>query len=115
MDEIKKNIDQSWKDAVEKEKEGLKKEGKFVPPQADFNVFVTSLSLQASIALGAIVNPVTNQKEENLLQAGFIIDTLGMLQEKTKGNLTPEESLLLENVLYELRMQYINKKKEEVK
>lgn len=110
MDEIKKNIDQSWKEAVEKEKEELRKEEKFVPPEADFNFFVTSLSLQASIALGVIANPVTNQKEENIPQAGFIIDTLGMLQKKTKGNLTAEETQLLENVLYELRMQYINKK-----
>ncbi|MBU3958984.1 MAG: DUF1844 domain-containing protein, partial [Candidatus Omnitrophica bacterium] len=39
----------------------------------------------------------------------FIIDTLEMLQQKTKGNLTSEETKLLENVLYELRMQYVSK------
>jgi hypothetical protein len=54
-------------------------------------------------------NPMTDKKEEDLPQAKFIIDTLGMLQEKTKGNLTPEESKLLENMLYELRTQYVAK------
>ena len=50
----------------------------------------------------------TDTKEENLPQAKFLIDTLAMLKEKTKANLTQQESELLENVLYELRMQYIS-------
>lgn len=109
MDELNKNIDESWKEAVEKEKVNLEKEGKAIPPEPDFNFFITTLSLQASIDLGQIPNPVTNKKEENLTQAKFIIDTLGMLKEKTRGNLTPEETNFLESVLYELRMQYISK------
>jgi uncharacterized protein YjaG (DUF416 family) len=111
MDEANKNIDESWKEAAEKEKETLKKEGKFIPPEPDFNFFITTLSLQASIALGHIPNPTTNTKEEDLTQAKFLIDTLGMLKEKTKGNLSADETNLLENVLYELRMQYVNKTK----
>lgn len=75
----------------------------------DFSFFVTTLALQASIFLGVIPNPATNKKEEDLKQAKFIIDTLGMLKEKTKNNLNPQESQLLENVLYELRMQYASK------
>lgn len=114
-DEIKKNIDDSWKETVEKEKETLKKEGKFVPPQPDFNFFVTTLALQTSISLGQVPNPATNKKEEDLTQAKFLIDTLGMLKEKTKGNLTTEEVNLLENMLYELRMVYISKTKGEIK
>lgn len=110
MDEIDKNIDESWKEAKELEKETLKKEGKTAPhPEPDFNFFITTLALQASIFLGQIANPATNKKEEDLPQAKFIIDTLGMLKEKTKGNLSQEESNLLENVLYELRIQYITK------
>jgi coproporphyrinogen III oxidase-like Fe-S oxidoreductase len=109
MDEINKNTDESWKEAVEKEKEALKKEGKFLPPEPDFNFFITTLSLQTAISLGQIPNPATNQKEEDLTQAKFLIDTLGMLKEKTKGNLKEEETNLLENVLYELRMQYVSK------
>ncbi|MFH0762287.1 MAG: DUF1844 domain-containing protein [Candidatus Omnitrophota bacterium] len=112
MDEDKKKIDENWKEAAEKEKENLKKEAKFVPPQADFNFFATTLALQASIALGAIANPASNKKEEDLAQAKFIIDTLGMLKEKTRGNLTKEEEVLLENILYELRMQYVEKNKD---
>jgi hypothetical protein len=109
MDESKKDIDESWKETVEKEKEALQKEGKFIPPTPDFNFFITTLSLQASISLGQVPNPVTNKKEEDLNQAKFLIDTLGMLKEKTKGNLTADEASFLENLLYELRMQYISK------
>jgi uncharacterized protein YjaG (DUF416 family) len=109
MEDNKKNIDDSWKESVEKEKEALKKEGKFVPPVPDFNFFISTLALQASISLGQIANPSTNKIEEDLTQAKFLIDTLAMLKEKTKGNLTQEEDGLLDNVLYELRMQYISK------
>jgi hypothetical protein len=109
MENIDKNIDESWKEAVSKEKETLKKEGKTVYEEPDFNFFITTFSLQAAIALGEVANPVTNKKEENLQQAKFIIDTLAVLKDKTKGNLTNEESALLENVLYELRMVYISK------
>lgn len=115
MEEIKKNIDEEWKETAEKEKEELKKEGGFIPPAPDFSFFITSLSLQASIALGQIPNPATNQKGEDFAQAKFLIDTLGMLQEKTKGNLNTEEANLLENLLYELRMSYISKTKGEAK
>lgn len=111
MDENKKSSDESWKDAVEKEKDELKGQGKFVPPEVDFNFFISTLGLQASVALGALANPATNQKEESLPQAKFLIDTLDMLKEKTKGNLNKEESGLLENMLYELKMQYIAKTK----
>ncbi len=109
MDEKSKNIDESWKETVQKEKENLKKEGKFIPETPDFGFFITTLALQAAIFLGQMENPSTNKKEENLPQAKFIIDTLGMLKEKTKGNLTEEENQMAENLLYELRTQYIAK------
>lgn len=113
MDEDKKNIDETWKEAVKKET--LQKDGKAIPPTPDFNFFITTLALQASIALGQIPNPVTDKKEEDFSQAKFLIDTLGMLKEKTKGNLGIDETELLENLLYELRMQYISKTNQEVK
>ena len=109
MEENKKHIDESWKEAVEKERGASKKEGGPIPQEPDFNFFVTTLAIQASIFMGEVPNPVTNKKEEDLPQAKFIIDTLGMLKEKTKGNLTQEEANLIENVLYELRMQYVAK------
>lgn len=80
-----------------------------IPPEPDFGFFVTTLALQASIALGVVANPATNKKEENRSQAKFLIDTLAVLKEKTRGNLTPGENTLLENALYELRMQYVSK------
>lgn len=110
MNESKKS-DESWKESVEKEKETLKKDEKFAPPEADFKFFITTLSLQASIALGQMPNPATNKNEEDHTQAKFLIDTLGMLKEKTKGNLDQEETNLLENLLYELRMVYVTKQK----
>ncbi len=111
METPEKKIDQDWKETAEKEKNNLPKEGKIAPPQPDFSFFVTTLALQASIAMGVMENPADGKKEENLAQARFLIDTMVLLREKTKGNLTPEEGALLENVLYELRMQYIAKTK----
>jgi coproporphyrinogen III oxidase-like Fe-S oxidoreductase len=111
----KRNIDESWKETVEKEKESLRKDSKFIPQEPDFKFFITTLSLQASIALGYMPNPATNKNEEDLTQAKFLIDTLIMLKEKTNGNLNPEEANLLENLLYELRMGYISKSKGEEK
>jgi coproporphyrinogen III oxidase-like Fe-S oxidoreductase len=115
MDENQKKNDESWKEAVDKEKEALKNQGKLNAPEPDFNFFITTLALQASIALGQIPNPATNKTEYEPQQAQFLIDTLGMLQEKTKGNLNPEESKLLENVLYELRTMYLAKQQEGIK
>ena len=87
-------------------------EKEFIPPKPDFSFFITTLSLQASIALGQIPNPSTNKTEEDLTQAKFLIDTLDMFTDKTKGNLGEEESKLLENFLYELKSVYISKDKE---
>jgi hypothetical protein len=50
---------------------------------------------------------MTNQIEKNLSNAKQTIDLLGMLREKTKGNLTPDEEKLFENLLYDLRMRYV--------
>lgn len=109
MDEQKKNIDESWKETAEKEKQAPKKEDEINTPEPDFSFFISTLALQASIGLGQIPNPATNKPENNPQQAKFIIDTLDMLKEKTKNNLTQEEADLLENMLYELKMQYISK------
>ena len=109
--EENKMVDESWKESVEKERSSSPQEKPFVPPEADFAIFVTSLALQASIALGEVANPVTKKKEANLPQAKFLIDTLAMIQEKTEGNLKEDEGRLLEGALYELRLQYVEKNK----
>ncbi|MDP1853888.1 MAG: DUF1844 domain-containing protein [Candidatus Omnitrophota bacterium] len=104
-----KKIDESWKDAVEKERSSSQKDDELAVPEPDFPFFLTTLALQAGIFLGEITNPSNNQKEENLAQAKFIIDTLSMLKEKTAGNLSAEEDSMLDNILYDLRTKYINK------
>jgi hypothetical protein len=109
MEEIKKKVDETWKQNVEKEKSEPKAQGEFIPPEPDFKFFITTLTLQASIALGHMANPATGKTEKDPTQAKFIIDTLAMLQEKTKGNLTQEETALMENLLYELRVAYLAK------
>ena len=111
MNEEKKHIDESWKESANKEKTQVKNKKEHVIPEPDFKFFVTTLALQTSIALGRVPNPSTNKVEEDLKQAKLIIDTLGMLKEKTKGNLNDEEIELLDNFLYELRMQYASKNK----
>lgn len=78
-------------------------------PEADFSFFITSLAMQAAIALGQMPNPINQKIEENLGQAKLIIDTLGMLKEKTQGNLSAEEDSLIDNFLYDLRTQYLAK------
>ncbi len=104
-----KKVDETWK---EKAKSGNEEEKQDAPqdlPEPDFKFFLTSLAMQAWIGLGAIPNPVTQKQEENLTQAKFIIDTLNIIKEKTKGNLDKEESEMLEQILYELHMNYVNK------
>ncbi|HOW42703.1 MAG TPA: DUF1844 domain-containing protein [Candidatus Omnitrophota bacterium] len=117
MDEKDKKVDNDWKEKVAKEKTAEPQsdvtpdqEGG-LPEQPDFSFFVSSLALQASIAMGVMPNPMTNKKEENIPQARLLVDTLAMLKEKTHGNLSSEEDSLLENLLYELRMQYVAKTK----
>jgi len=79
----------------------------------DFSLFVTNLSMQALVSLGEIPNPIDNKKEENLAQSSYIIDTLDMLKNKTKNNLSADEEKLLDDILYSLRMKYIELTKKE--
>jgi len=76
-------------------------------PEIDFTSFVFSLSTSALIQLGEIEDPFTKTAVKNLPLAKQTIDLIGMLKEKTKGNLTPDEERLIEYVLYDLRMKYV--------
>jgi len=62
--------------------------------------------------MGKLMNPLTQKVEKDLEQAKFSIDILGMLEEKTTGNLSEEEKKFLDHVLYELRMNYLDESKE---
>ena len=79
-------------------------------PHLDFSTFVLSMSSSAMVHLDEIPEPETGEKSLNLPLAKQTIDLLTMLQEKTKGNLTPDEERLIKDVLFELRMIYVRKK-----
>ena len=76
-----------------------------------FSSFILSLASGVLVHLGEIPDPQTGQADENLEAAQQTIDLLGMLKEKTEGNLTAEENHLLESVLYELRVKFLSKSK----
>jgi len=76
-------------------------------PEIDFNSFIFSLSTSALIQLGEIEDPFTQKLGKNLPLAKQTIDLIGMLKEKTKGNLTSQEERVIENILYDLRMRYV--------
>jgi hypothetical protein len=82
-------------------------------PQLDFFNYIASLGFQAMIFLGEIPNPLTNQVDKNLKQAKFLIDTMGLIREKTTGNLTKEEGELLNGSIYELQLRYVEAVKKE--
>ncbi len=80
----------------------------FPIPPANFAFLVESVLMQAQMHLGLLNFGDENEKNEaNLPLARHSIDLLGMLQEKTRGNLTVEEQRLLENGLTELRFRYV--------
>ena len=76
-------------------------------PPADFSTFVLSLGSSALIHLGEIEPPGETTKRRELPMAKHTIDLLTLLQEKTQSNLTPEEDKLLESLLYDLRLRYV--------
>lgn len=80
-------------------------------PEINFSTFVLSLSQSVLIHLGEIPDPVTQEKKEVLPFAKQTIDILGILKEKTEGNLEKEEENLLSSILYDLRMRYVEKTK----
>ena len=92
----------------EKKKESKKEESQRVPlPEVSLSSLVFSLSSSALLHLGEIADPQTGEKKEDFGLAKHSIDTIGMLKEKTKGNLTEEEDKFLESILTDLRWRYV--------
>lgn len=82
-------------------------------PSIDFSTFILSLSHSAFMYLGdATTTPDGAAGGRNLVMARQTIDILGLLADKTRGNLSGEEERLLEQILYELRMRYVEASKE---
>jgi len=128
LDEIPnptKRVDEDWKSQIEKERKSTapqsqgpatKKSQEEVPSQkshgqVNFALFLSTLAMQAYVAVGEMPDPQTNKKNENLQQAQYMIDVLSLIEEKTKGNLNQEEESMLSSILYELRMKFVEKKK----
>jgi len=83
-------------------------ESKFDP---HFMQLVMSLQQGAMQQMGKVANPMTGKVERDLSMAKFSIDMLGMIQAKTKGNLSEDEQKMLDHVLYELRLNFVDESK----
>ena len=85
-------------------------DGKGRMPEVTFSTFILSLASSTLVQLGEVPDPATGKTiAADPLTARHSIDILDMLREKTKGNLTEQESQMLESMLYELRMKYVMK------
>jgi len=123
-DEEKKIIiDEDWKREAQREKEKIaaqeaeekKKEAAEGPkrgprglPRGDLPGLISMLTTQALFALGLIQVKGEEDREPDLELARYNIDMLEAVEQKTKGNLTPEEQELLKNTLSDLRMGYVS-------
>ena len=77
-------------------------------PAIDFSTFVLSLSTTALYQMGLVADPETNETiSPSRVIAQQTIDTIEMLREKTRGNLEPEEVRLIDSLLYELRLHFV--------
>jgi hypothetical protein len=133
-DEKKIIIDEDWKSQVQAEKEQAAKErtardsasgetasaavtpegqagARQLPdppmPAASFELLLSTLATEALVALGQVPHPVTGHAHAQPNQAKFLIDTVDVLKQKTKGNLSPGEEQLLDSMLHQLRMVFI--------
>ena len=112
-DEPKKIIvDDDWKAQARREKERLAEETEARQPKggipaSPFVELVNLIVMQAMAGLGLLQGPGGERIPPNLAAAKHFIDLLQMLDDKTKGNLTPDEKRLLDQVLYEMRITYV--------
>jgi hypothetical protein len=75
--------------------------------EISFGAFLMSLSTEALVHLGEMADPSSGQAQRDLAMAQQLIDILGMLREKTRGNLDHDEQALLDAILFDLRMKYV--------
>ncbi len=92
---------------AKKEKAEQRKEEHYQVPEMNFHNFILSLYTSVIFNLGELADPVSNKKEKDLKAAKQTIDILGMLKEKTEGNLDNREKELLDGILSESRMRYV--------
>ena len=103
--------DESWKNAAQKEKEKLEEKLKSAPkrelPKANLLHLLNDLSLQAMLAMGMVGGERQEEPVIDLPVARFTIDMIAVLEEKTKGNLTPEETAYIGQLLQTLRLRFV--------
>ena len=95
------------KDAAKEEPGERKKTSDEPLPEINFSTFVISLSTQVLMHLGEIPDPISGKMESDLAVAKQMIDIIGMLRQKTQGNLDAGEQKLIDDVLFDLRMRYV--------
>ena len=110
-------VDEGWKAQVEREKETLRNQNasgddassaeELLPPPASFEGLINMLASQAMASLGFMVDPETGEPSVNRPVAKYLIDLLGVVEEKTKGNLLAEEEMQLQDALHSMRMLYV--------
>jgi hypothetical protein len=126
-EEKKLIIDEDWKSRVEAEKEAANAPSApakasdatpadraepqdaddFPMPPASLEMLISTLVTEAMMALGQIPHPATGKAEYRPNQAKYLIDTIAVLSEKTKGNVTAEEEQAFINLLHQLRMAFV--------
>jgi len=111
-------IDEGWKEEAAKEKDKLaeqqeaekqekqEQQARQLPP-ADFSGLVSMLATQAFFALGVIRAKEDEEPKVDVALAQYNIDMLGIIDEKTKGNISDEEKKLLEGSIHQLRMAFV--------
>jgi hypothetical protein len=93
----------------------VRRDGKCVMPEVTFTALVMSLNTSALFHLGEISDPATGEKQQDLVLVKHTIDTLQLLEDKTKGNLENDEQDIIKNVLYDLKMRYVAKASQQEK
>ena len=79
------------------------------PQDLTFASFVVGLSTEALALMGEMPHPATGERIHDLIGAQQIIDIIGILQDKTRGNLSHDEDTLIDAILFDLRMKYVEK------
>ncbi len=112
-------IDEDWKTQIEREREAARQSSAAEPasasaasskvefPPASLTYLASSLAFQATMCMGLMPDTAGGKPEKNLPQARHLIDMLEVLQQKTEGNRTSEETEDLEAMLHQLRMAYV--------
>ena len=130
MPDKKLIIDEDWKSHVQAEKEAAAKNprrtrfsgreqatkpqtagphdpGDMPMPPASLELLITTLATETLVALGQVPHPATGQAHVHRNQAQYLIDMIDVLRQKTKGNLTPDEQQMIDSVLHQLRLVFL--------